>query len=114
MPSAIGGVPVCSLAALTHGVASAIAPNMQHLTVRFVTERSGHRVQAGRLPGCGLDTCPWVSLEGSVNAIGHEQSIAAIDDESGSLVDGASHLVGFSEPATGRHMAAIGGIDDFL
>jgi hypothetical protein len=30
---------------------SAIAANVQHLTVRFVTERSGHRVQAGRLPG---------------------------------------------------------------
>jgi len=30
---------------------SAIAPNVQHLTVRFVTERSGHRVEPIRLPG---------------------------------------------------------------
>jgi hypothetical protein len=30
---------------------SAIAPNVQLLTVRFVTERSGHRVEPIRLPG---------------------------------------------------------------
>ena len=45
---------------------SAIEPNVQLLTVRFVTDRSGHRVEPIRLP------CPRVSLEGGVNAIGHE------------------------------------------
>jgi hypothetical protein len=35
---------------LKHRVHSANEPNVQLLTVRFVTERSGHQVQADRLP----------------------------------------------------------------
>ena len=46
------------LACRCHPPYSASEPSVQLLTVRFVTERGGHQVQAGRLPGLGFVHCP--------------------------------------------------------